>query len=67
MLRDYGMVRRMGVDGMKKRLADAAVLAGILLLILCGGAESLRAIVLCGAAGCVLIGAGAAALEKDGD
>ena len=47
--------------------ADAAVLAGILLLILCGGAESLRAIVLCGAAGCVLIGAGAAALEKDGD
>lgn len=25
MLRDYGMVRRMGGNGMKKRLADAAV------------------------------------------
>lgn len=54
----------MGGNGMKKRLADAAVLAGILLLILCGGAESLRAIILCGAAGCVLIGAGAAAYAK---
>lgn len=53
--------------GTKNSLGVASFVLGMILLVFCGGAESLKSIVLFGAAAVGLIWIGAAWAEKDRD